>query len=29
MLAAQSEAEDMPIATNDARLEVFGIEVIW
>jgi PIN domain nuclease of toxin-antitoxin system len=29
MLAAQSEAEDMPIATNDPRLRAFGIEVVW
>jgi PIN domain nuclease of toxin-antitoxin system len=29
MLAAQSEAEDMPIATNDPKLRAFGIEVVW
>ena len=29
MLAAQSEAENMPIATNDPRLRAFGIEVVW
>jgi PIN domain nuclease of toxin-antitoxin system len=29
MLAAQSEAEKMPIATDDPRLRAFGIEVVW
>lgn len=29
MFAAQSEAEKMPIATNDPKLKVFGIEAIW
>jgi PIN domain nuclease of toxin-antitoxin system len=29
MLAAQSEAEDMPIVTNDPKLRAFGIEVVW
>lgn len=29
MLAAQSEAEKMPIATNDPKIEVFGVETIW
>jgi PIN domain nuclease of toxin-antitoxin system len=29
MLAAQSEAENMPIVTNDPKLKAFGIEVVW
>jgi PIN domain nuclease of toxin-antitoxin system len=29
MLAAQSECENMPIATNDPKMDVFGVETIW
>lgn len=29
MLAAQSDKEHMPVATNDAKLELFGVETIW
>jgi PIN domain nuclease of toxin-antitoxin system len=29
MLAAQSDAERMPIATNDPKIELFGVETIW
>lgn len=29
MLAAQSESENVPIATNDPRMDVFGVETIW
>jgi PIN domain nuclease of toxin-antitoxin system len=29
MLAAQSEGEKMPIATNDPKMDVFGVETIW
>jgi PIN domain nuclease of toxin-antitoxin system len=29
MLAAQSDAEGMPIATNDPKIELFGVETIW
>jgi hypothetical protein len=28
MLAAQSEAENIPIATNDPKLRAFGIDVV-
>lgn len=29
MLAAQSDGEGMPIATNDPKMKVFGVETIW
>lgn len=29
MLAAQSEIEGVPLATNDAKLDAFGIDTIW
>jgi len=29
MLAAQSAIEKIPLATNDARIETFGVETIW
>jgi PIN domain nuclease of toxin-antitoxin system len=29
MLAAQSEVEALPLATDDPRLETFGIETFW
>jgi PIN domain nuclease of toxin-antitoxin system len=29
MLAAQSELEGMPLATNDRKIEVFGIDTVW
>ena len=29
MLAAQSAAENLPIATNDPKLEAFGVDVVW
>lgn len=29
MLAAQSEIEGTPIATNDAKIEAFGIKIVW
>jgi PIN domain nuclease of toxin-antitoxin system len=29
MLAAQSEIEAMPLATNDARIAVFGVKTLW
>jgi len=29
MLAAQSDIERMPIATNDRKIELFGVEAIW
>jgi len=29
MLAAQSELEGMSLATNDSKLEGFGIETLW
>ena len=29
MLAAQSEAENIPIATNDPKLKSFGIDIVW
>lgn len=29
MLAAQSEAEKMPIATDDPKIVLFGVETIW
>lgn len=29
MLAAQSEREQMPIATNDPKIRVFGVETVW
>lgn len=29
MLAAQSEVESMPIATNDPQLKAFGVETLW
>ena len=29
MLAAQSDRERMPIATNDPKIALFGVETIW
>jgi PIN domain nuclease of toxin-antitoxin system len=29
MLAAQSEIEEMPLATNDSKIEAFGIKIVW
>ena len=29
MLAAQSEKERIPVATNDPKIELFGVETIW
>jgi len=29
MLAAQGQIEDLPLATNDAKLKVFEIEIVW
>jgi PIN domain nuclease of toxin-antitoxin system len=29
LLAAQSEVEDMPLATNDPKIKAFGIRTIW
>jgi PIN domain nuclease of toxin-antitoxin system len=29
MLAAQSEIEGMPLATNDPKIQSFGVEAIW
>ena len=29
MLAAQGELEGMPLATNDRKIEVFGIDTVW
>ena len=29
MIAAQSESEKIPIATNDPQIEIFGVETIW
>lgn len=29
MLAAQSAIEQMPIATNDPKIKVFGVETLW
>jgi PIN domain nuclease of toxin-antitoxin system len=29
MLAAQSAIEQIPLATNDAKIDAFGIETIW
>jgi PIN domain nuclease of toxin-antitoxin system len=29
MLAAQSEIEDLPLATNDPRIRTFGVRTIW
>ena len=29
MLAAQSEREGMPIATDDPKIALFGVETIW
>lgn len=29
MLAAQSELERMPLATNDRQIEVFGVKTVW
>jgi PIN domain nuclease of toxin-antitoxin system len=29
MLAAQSEIEGLPLATNDRKISAFGIETIW
>ncbi len=29
MLAAQSVLERLPLATNDAKLRLFGVETIW
>lgn len=29
MLAAQSEAENLPIATHDPQIKLFGVETVW
>jgi PIN domain nuclease of toxin-antitoxin system len=29
MLAAQSEIEDLPLVSRDAKISVFGVRVIW
>jgi PIN domain nuclease of toxin-antitoxin system len=29
VLAAQSQIEGIPLATNDPKLELFGIETVW
>lgn len=29
MLAAQSDKERIPVATNDPKIELFGVETIW
>ena len=29
MLAAQSAVEGIPLATNDAKIAAFGVEVLW
>ncbi|HKY36036.1 MAG TPA: type II toxin-antitoxin system VapC family toxin [Polyangiaceae bacterium] len=29
MLAAQSRIEELPLATNDPKLRLFGIETVW
>ena len=29
MLAAQSSIEDLPLATDDRRIALFGIETVW
>jgi PIN domain nuclease of toxin-antitoxin system len=29
LLAAQSQLEDMPLATNDPKIKAFGIKTIW
>ena len=29
MLAAQSESEQVPIATNDPKIKLFGVETVW
>jgi PIN domain nuclease of toxin-antitoxin system len=29
MLAAQSDRESIPIATNDSKIKLFGVEAIW
>ena len=29
MLAAQSEIENLPLATNDPRIQAFGIYTVW
>ena len=29
MLAAQSESEQVPIATNDPKIRLFGVETVW
>jgi PIN domain nuclease of toxin-antitoxin system len=29
MLAAQSRIEDLPLATNDPKLRLFGIQTVW
>lgn len=29
MLAAQSSIEDLPLATNDSKLDLFEIETVW
>jgi PIN domain nuclease of toxin-antitoxin system len=29
MLAAQGDKEHMPVATNDPKFELFGVETIW
>lgn len=29
MLAAQSDKEHIPVATNDPKFELFGVETIW
>jgi hypothetical protein len=29
MLAAQSHIENLPLATDDAAIKVFGVRTIW
>ena len=29
MLAAQSESERVPLATNDPKIRLFGVETVW
>jgi PIN domain nuclease of toxin-antitoxin system len=29
MLAAQSEIEGLPLATNDPKIELFGVQTVW
>jgi len=29
MLAAQSDSEQLPIATNDPKIRMFGVETVW